>query len=127
VLNAPTNEAWIVPWAGYLRASGVRFSRQTVDMLELRGGRIVSARVRDRDRRSRTVTADYVRTNIDAATMEGANEASRKAVNALLTISNSRAAPVPMHPLYRPRELEAAKRIDAERYRNGQTHVLDTP
>ena len=49
-------------------------------------------------------TSDYVRTNADLATMEGANEAARRAVNALLTAAGSTAAPCPIwtfdHPLW---------------------------
>ncbi len=50
------------------------------------------------------LASDYVRTNTDLATMEGANEAARRAVNALLTASGSTAAPCTLwtfdHPLW---------------------------
>jgi uncharacterized protein with NAD-binding domain and iron-sulfur cluster len=60
VLNAPTNEAWIDPWIIHLRSLGVRFRvGQTVEALDVRRGRVVSARVRDRRGRRRTVDADW--------------------------------------------------------------------
>ncbi len=60
VLNAPTNEAWIVPWVHHLRRLGVRFHvGQTVEALGLRRGRVVSARVRDRRGRRRRIDADW--------------------------------------------------------------------
>ena len=39
------------------------------------------------------LAGDYVQTNIDLATMEGANESGRAAVNALLEASGSKAGP----------------------------------
>lgn len=39
------------------------------------------------------LAADYVRTNIDLATMEGANEAGRRAANAVLAASGSGGTP----------------------------------
>jgi uncharacterized protein with NAD-binding domain and iron-sulfur cluster len=60
LLNAPTNEAWIDPWAMYLQSLGARFHvGQTVEALDVRRGHIVSARVRDRHQRRHTVEADY--------------------------------------------------------------------
>ena len=73
------------------------------------------------------LAGDYVRTNIDLATMEGANESGRAAVNALLERSGSNADPVPMFTLYRPPEFEAAKRVDAELFRAGRPNALDRP
>jgi uncharacterized protein with NAD-binding domain and iron-sulfur cluster len=46
VLNLPTNEAWINPWLAHLRRLGVKFRFAEVEQLELRHGRIASARVR---------------------------------------------------------------------------------
>ncbi|MCW3016677.1 MAG: FAD-dependent oxidoreductase [Solirubrobacterales bacterium] len=71
------------------------------------------------------LAGDYVQTNIDLATMEGANESGRAAVNALLEASGSSASHVPMFELYRPAELDAVKRVDAIRERAGQPHILD--
>src|SRR5215210_4322551 len=46
------------------------------------------------------LAGDYVQTDVDLATMEGANEAGRAAVNALLEASGSKAEPVTMYKLY---------------------------
>jgi uncharacterized protein with NAD-binding domain and iron-sulfur cluster len=73
------------------------------------------------------LAGDYVRTNIDFATMECANESARAAVNALLERSGFKADPVTVYKLYRPPEFEPAKRVDAARFRRGEAHVLDTP
>jgi uncharacterized protein with NAD-binding domain and iron-sulfur cluster len=73
------------------------------------------------------LAGDYVQTNIDLATMEGANESGRAAVNALLDASGSRAARVQMFTLYDPPEFEALKAADAELYRAGQPNALDHP
>jgi hypothetical protein len=72
------------------------------------------------------LAADYVRVNIDLATMEGANEAGRQAANALLRRSRSNAAPAPLYTLWEPSQLDAAKREDEQRYRGGQPNALDT-
>jgi uncharacterized protein with NAD-binding domain and iron-sulfur cluster len=71
------------------------------------------------------LAGDYVQTNIDLATMEGANESGRAAVNALLEASGSKAQAVPMYSLYRPPEYEAAKKADLERWKAGQPNALD--
>jgi uncharacterized protein with NAD-binding domain and iron-sulfur cluster len=73
------------------------------------------------------LAGDYVRTNVDLATMEGANESGRAAVNALLDASGSKAKPATMYQLYEPPEFAAAKVVDAQLYRNGQPNVLDHP
>jgi len=71
------------------------------------------------------LSGDYVQTDIDLATMEGANESGRAAVNALLEAADSKAERVPMFRLYDPPEFEAVKRIDAALYAAGQPNVLD--
>src|SRR3954454_5962330 len=71
------------------------------------------------------LAGDYVRTDVDLATMEGANESGRAAVNALLTSANSSAEPVRMFKLYVEPELEAAKAADAQLYRGRQPNALD--
>jgi uncharacterized protein with NAD-binding domain and iron-sulfur cluster len=73
------------------------------------------------------LSADYVRTNIDLATMEGANESAREAVNQLLEATGSRETPCRKYELYRPPEFEDQKRVDAERYRRGEPHAMQTP
>jgi uncharacterized protein with NAD-binding domain and iron-sulfur cluster len=73
------------------------------------------------------LAGDYVQTDIDLATMEGANESGRAAVNALLEASGSRAEPVTTYRLYDPPEFEPAKRADAELFRAGRPNALDAP
>jgi uncharacterized protein with NAD-binding domain and iron-sulfur cluster len=73
------------------------------------------------------LSGDYVQTDVDLATMEGANESGRAAVNALLDASGSKAKPVTMYRLYDPPEFEAAKAADRELYRQGQPNALDKP
>ncbi|MGK5730002.1 hydroxysqualene dehydroxylase [Streptomyces sp. URMC 124] len=68
---------------------------------------------------------DYVATDIDLATMEGANAAARAAVNALLEETGSRAERCTITPLYRAPELEPVKAEDAIRYRLGLPNALD--
>jgi hypothetical protein len=72
------------------------------------------------------LAADYVRVNIDLATMEGANEAGREAANAVLKRSRSTATPAPLYTLWSPPEFDTPKRIDEQRYRAGQPNALDT-
>jgi uncharacterized protein with NAD-binding domain and iron-sulfur cluster len=48
------------------------------------------------------LASDYVRTHTDLATMEGANEAARRAVNAILKRSGSAAEPCALWPLREP-------------------------
>lgn len=71
------------------------------------------------------LAGDYVKTNVDLATMEGANEAGRKAVNALLHDSGSSAAPAQTYKLHRPREFDQAKKLDQARWKLGLRNVFD--
>lgn len=73
------------------------------------------------------LAGDYVRTNVDLATMEGASEAARTAVNALLEVSGSNAPRCALFTLYRATELEPFRQIDAARYAAGQTNLFDVP
>jgi uncharacterized protein with NAD-binding domain and iron-sulfur cluster len=68
-----------------------------------------------------------VQTDVDLATMEGANESGRAAANALLDAAGSKADPAAMYRLYDPPEFEAAKRVDAELYRAGRPNAFDRP
>jgi uncharacterized protein with NAD-binding domain and iron-sulfur cluster len=58
------------------------------------------------------LAADYVRTFTDLATMEGANEAARRAVNAILDASRSRAPRCELWPLREPPALRPARTLD---------------
>jgi len=70
-----------------------------------------------------TLAADYVRTNTDLATMEGANEAAWRATNAILEREGSSAPRCEVHELEEPSVFEPFKRIDAARYRLGLPHL----
>ncbi|MFB7496938.1 FAD-dependent oxidoreductase [Streptomyces sp. NPDC056161] len=71
------------------------------------------------------LAGDYIRTDVDLATMEGANESARRAVNALLDADNSDAEPCRLWELFRPPELEPLKRVDELRYRLGLPNTFD--
>ncbi|MTE16676.1 NAD(P)-binding protein [Nocardia sp. CT2-14] len=68
---------------------------------------------------------DHVRTHIDLATMEGANESGRAAANALLDAAGDPGSRAPIYPLYAPPVFEPLKALDADRYRAGLPHLLD--
>ncbi|MEA2272658.1 MAG: hypothetical protein QOI98_1366 [Solirubrobacteraceae bacterium] len=59
VMIAPTNEAWIDPWRAHLRSIGVRLEQREVTALDVAGGRIVAARVRDDAGHESSVAADW--------------------------------------------------------------------
>ena len=72
------------------------------------------------------LSGDYVQTDIDLATMEGANESGRAAVAALLDAAGSNATPPTMFKLYDPPEFEAFKRGgQACCYDQGLPNALD--
>ncbi|WP_327070507.1 hydroxysqualene dehydroxylase [Kitasatospora sp. NBC_01302] len=71
------------------------------------------------------LAGDYVRTDVDLATMEGANESARRAVNALLDADRSTAERCPIWLLFRPPELEPLKLVDETRYRLGLPNTFD--
>ena len=63
--------------------------------------------------------SDYVRTNTDLATMEGANEAARRAVNCILEKSGSTAEDCEIWDLEEPFCFELMKWYDKQRYKKG--------
>ncbi|MEU6379975.1 FAD-dependent oxidoreductase [Streptomyces sp. NPDC046909] len=71
------------------------------------------------------LAGDYVRTDVDLATMEGANESARLAVNALLDADHSDAERCEVWELFRPPEMEPLKRIDEVRHRLGLPNTFD--
>jgi 15-cis-phytoene desaturase len=71
------------------------------------------------------LAADYVRTSTDLATMEGANEAARRAVNAILEHAGSTTPRVGVWPLEEPAWLAPWKRLDAKLYRSGRGHLFE--
>jgi len=72
-----------------------------------------------------TLAADYVRTNADLASMESANEAGRRAANAILERSRVGASPAPVYDLTEPSVFEPLKLHDQVRYRLGRPHGGD--
>jgi 15-cis-phytoene desaturase len=71
------------------------------------------------------LASDYVRTHTDLASMEGANEAARRAVNSLLARSMSTARKCELWPLKEPAALDVWKRLDERLYQNGQPHLFE--
>ena len=65
------------------------------------------------------LASDYVRTNTDLATMEGANEAARRAVNAILELSGSCACPCQIWELHEPEIFAPLRWHDYFRYQKG--------
>ncbi|WP_280423527.1 hydroxysqualene dehydroxylase [Nocardia carnea] len=68
---------------------------------------------------------DHVRSHIDLATMESANESGRNAANAIIDAAGDPAPHAPVFPLVAPPAFEAAKKLDADRFRAGLPHILD--
>ena len=73
------------------------------------------------------LAADYVRTNTDLATMEGANEAARRAVNCIIDAAGQNQPYCKIWPLSEPWVLAPLKWYDLWRYNRGLTHVAKTP
>jgi uncharacterized protein with NAD-binding domain and iron-sulfur cluster len=65
------------------------------------------------------LASDYVRTNSDLACMEGANEAARRAVNAILDADGVTDRRCKVWDLHEPDALAAYRLYDASRYRQG--------
>jgi uncharacterized protein with NAD-binding domain and iron-sulfur cluster len=63
------------------------------------------------------LASDYVRTHTDLATMEGANEAARHAVNGILAASGSSAPECEIWPLTEPAAFGPAKALDRIRWK----------
>jgi uncharacterized protein with NAD-binding domain and iron-sulfur cluster len=65
------------------------------------------------------LASDYVRTYTDIATMEGANEAARRAVNGVLDASRSQAERCTLWKLHEPELFGPMRAYDRERFRQG--------
>ncbi len=65
------------------------------------------------------LASDYVKTYTDLATMEGANEAARRAVNNILEVSGSSAKKCALWPFETPMVLDVLKEIDETNYKKG--------
>lgn len=65
------------------------------------------------------LASDYVRTNTDLATMEGANEAARRAVNSIIDASGSKVAHCKIWKLRQPASSAIWRWSDRQRYQKG--------
>jgi uncharacterized protein with NAD-binding domain and iron-sulfur cluster len=66
------------------------------------------------------LASDYVRTNTDLATMEGANEAARRAVNAVVRSAGIEADPCRVWTPHEPLSLAPLRWWDRRRFRRGE-------
>lgn len=72
------------------------------------------------------LAADYVRTYTDLATMEGANEAARRAVNGILNRSHSTEPPCLVWPLHEPGGLFTLwRQIDRSRFKKANLAAFE--
>jgi uncharacterized protein with NAD-binding domain and iron-sulfur cluster len=71
------------------------------------------------------MAGDFCRTNVDLATMEGANESGRQAANAILAESGRPGTPSAIYKLHRPPEWEALKLVDKQMYKLGLKNAFD--
>ncbi|TVT33929.1 hypothetical protein FNH05_26860, partial [Amycolatopsis rhizosphaerae] len=71
------------------------------------------------------LAADYVRSDVNLATMEGANEAGRKAANAIIQRSGGSGSAT-LFGLYQPNEFAAIFAADDTRYDAGLPNAFDT-
>ena len=65
------------------------------------------------------LASDYVRTYTDLATMEGANEAARRAVNGIIAASGSKASPCSVWKLHEPEIFQPLRDYDRTRWEAG--------
>jgi len=65
------------------------------------------------------LASDYVRTNTDLATMEGANEAARRAVNSIVSVSGSNTPLCQIWELHEPEIFAPWRWRDSIRYQQG--------
>jgi uncharacterized protein with NAD-binding domain and iron-sulfur cluster len=68
------------------------------------------------------LASDYVRTYTDLATMEGANEAARRSVNAILDASGSNASKAQLWPFQEPEIFKPMRDYDLLRFKLGLPH-----
>jgi uncharacterized protein with NAD-binding domain and iron-sulfur cluster len=65
------------------------------------------------------LASDYVRTETDIACMEAANEAARRAVNAIIAADGGASSPCQLWPLREPESLQVFKELDRVRWMKG--------
>ena len=73
------------------------------------------------------LASDYVRTYTNLATMEAANEAARRAVNAILDETGSKETPCEVWELHEPFWLKPWRWWDREQYRAGRPWQAELP
>ncbi|GAA4465433.1 FAD-dependent oxidoreductase [Nibrella saemangeumensis] len=73
------------------------------------------------------LASDYVRTNTDLATMEGANEAARRAVNGIIARSGVNAPYCQIWKLHEPDLLAPLRWLDKQRYEKGLPWTNEVP
>jgi hypothetical protein len=73
------------------------------------------------------LASDYVRTYTDLATMEGANEAARRAVNAIIEASGVNAPHCKIWNLHEPGILASMRNRDRKRYEQGLPYQFHIP
>jgi len=71
------------------------------------------------------LASDYVRTNTDLASMEGASEAARRAANVILQRAGSTAPRARVWPLIEPPQFRRPRKLDAWLYRHGYRHAFE--
>jgi uncharacterized protein with NAD-binding domain and iron-sulfur cluster len=71
------------------------------------------------------LAGDWVRTNINVTTMDGANQGGRQAANAVLDAAGSIAPRARLWSLYVPPEFEPVRLIDRQLYALGQPNLFD--
>jgi len=71
------------------------------------------------------LAGDFVRTNTDLASMEGACEAARRAVNVIVQRAALHGAPVSIWPLAEPAYFDHWKRLDARLHAEGKAHLFE--
>jgi uncharacterized protein with NAD-binding domain and iron-sulfur cluster len=73
------------------------------------------------------LASDYVQTYTDLATMEGANEAARRAVNAIIETSGVQASHCKIWNLHEPEILAGMRSRDEKRYEQGLPYQFHVP
>jgi uncharacterized protein with NAD-binding domain and iron-sulfur cluster len=73
------------------------------------------------------LASDYVRTNTDLATMEGANEAARRAVNCIIDASGTKKPLCRVWGLKEPLFFQPLKWRDKKRYEKGLPYTIHLP
>jgi uncharacterized protein with NAD-binding domain and iron-sulfur cluster len=71
--------------------------------------------------------SDFVRTNTDLATMEGANEAARRAVNCIISATGAKVPKCKVWKLHEPWVLSILRWIDKRRYKKGMPWKDELP